>query len=232
MTPFQKRQLDLMRQMEKSLAAGLEASTIVPVQSDYANNNQIALTCISNIPKSIATTIQTKLIRPLQAIEPDFYYYPETALHVTIQNIRVIHDPPRFSPSDVAKVQSILQTYIPNTPAPEFVYSGLLSMPTSVSVIALVSPAYDQFVKQLRTSLANAGVPDDKTYFTDEAVFANTTICRYTHKPSQQFTNALVKLNDTYIGQFKPDNVSLVSMNAVASPAKTTVLGDYQFARI
>lgn len=232
MTPFQQKQLDLMRQMETALATGAPASTIVPMQADYQNDPQIALTIISRVPKDIAETIQTQLIEPLRAIEPEFFYYPNDALHVTIQNVRVIHDPPRFTASDVAKVDGLLKTLVPKTAPFPFIFAGLLSMPTSVSIIALVSPEYDQFIRRLRKSLTDAGVPDDKTYFTDEAVFANTTICRYTHAPSEKFTDMLTKNKDMHAGQFAPDKVSLVRMNAVASPAKTTVLGEYQFAQI
>lgn len=232
MTPFQKKQLDLMRQMEYALAADTRASTIVPMQSDYTNDTQLALTCISQVPKEIAATIQTKIIQPLRELEPDFFYYPDDALHITIQNIRVIHDPPRFSTSDVAQAQTVLATLIPKTAPFPFVYAGLLSMPTSVSLIALVSPGYDRFVRRLRTSLINANVPDDKKYFTDEIIFANTTICRYTHKPSEKFTDLLIKNRDIRLGQFTPRAVRLMSMNAVAGPAKTTILGEYQFARI
>lgn len=232
MTPFQKKQLYLMRQMEYALATDTRASTIVPMQSDYTNDPQIALTIISPVPKETAETIQTQLIRPLHKLEPDFFYYPDEALHITIQNIRVIHDPPRFNASDVAKVQSILETLIPKTTPFPFAYAGLLSMPTSVSIIALVSPGYDRFVRKLRTSLIDAGVPDDKKYFTDEIIFANTTICRYTHKPSQKFTDVLTKNIHIQLGQFTPAAVRLMSMNAVAGPTKTAVLGEYQFARI
>lgn len=232
MTPFQQKQIDLMRQMEAALAAGAPASTIVPIQTDYHNDPQIALTIISRVPKDIAKTIQTQLIAPLRAIEPEFFYYPDEALHVTVQNVRVIHDPPRFTASDVAKVDALLATLVPKTRRFPFIYAGLLSMPTSTSLIALVSPEYDQFIRRLRKSLAEAGIPDDKTYFTDAAIFANTTICRYTHTPSKKFTDTLAKYKDIRAGQFAPEKATLVSMNAVASPAKTTVLGEYQFAQI
>lgn len=232
MTPFQQRQLALMRQMELQLASNTSATTIVPMQSDFINDQQIALTCISYIPKDIANTIQTQLIESLKTIEPNFYYYPIESMHVTIQNVRVIHNPPRFTASDIAKTNRMLSEIVPASNPFLFEYSGLLSMPTSVSVIALVTPEFDQFVKQLRNQLVGIGVPDDKTYFTDEIIFANTTICRYTHKPSLEFIKKLDQLNNTYIGKFLANDVSLVEINAGAYPSKTTIHGTYRFRQI
>lgn len=232
MTPFQVRQLALMRQMETQLATDPQASTIVPMQTDYWNDPQIALTCISYIPKEIAQRIQTELINPLKAIEPDFFYYPDTGLHITIQNVRVIHNPPSFTPEDVNRVQSVLESMTSSAGPFPFTYQGLLSMPTSVSLIALVTPAYDQFVRRLRASLVAVGVPDDKTYFTNEIIFANTTIIRYTHKPSKSFIETIENLQYTSIGTWTPKIVSLVTMNAVANPQKTTIHGNYSFREI
>lgn len=232
MTPFQEKQLALMRQMESQLVSDPRASTIVPMQTDYWNDPQIALTCISYVPKDIAKRIQTELINPLKAIEPDFFYYPNDGLHITIQNVRVIHNPPSFTPKDVNRVQSVLGSMAPSARPFPFTYQGLLSMPTSVSLIALVTPAYDQFVRRLRASLAAAGVPDDKTYFTDEIIFANTTIIRYTHKPSELFIETLENLQHISVGTWTPKTVSLVTMNAVANPTKTTEYGRFPFREI
>lgn len=229
MTPFQKKQLVLMRQMEASALSGQSASTIVPMQSDFIQDPQIALTCITYIPNQVAQTIQTQLIEPLRAVEPAFYYYPVEAMHITIQNVRIIHEPPNFSASDIAKVQSMLEQTVPKFGPFTFKLSGLLSMPTSISLIALIQPEYDHFVRLLRQNLVNIHVPDDKTYFTDEIVFGNTTICRYTHTPKPKFLETLQTLKDKTIGTVVANSVSLVEMNAGAHPSKTRVLGVYRF---
>jgi len=232
MTPFQRKQLDLMRHMEATLAAGSHGSTIVPMQTDYATDAQIALTCVNFIDKDLTATIQTQIIRPLQELEPEFYYYPGNALHLTIQNIRVINDPPHFNAADIAKVQQILTEITPPAGPFEFALAGLLSMPTSVSLIALIRPEYDKFVRDFRRRLTDAGVSDDKKYFTDEIMFANITVCRYTHKPSLEFLKKLQEMKDIIIGPYTTKNVSLVTMNAGASPSKTVILDTYQFSRI
>lgn len=221
-----------MRQMETSLASGGHGSTIVPVQTDYASDPQIALTCVTYINKNLTATIQNRIIRPLQKIEPDLYYYPDNALHLTIQNIRVINDPPDFSSADVAKAQKILTDITPSAGPFQFTLMGLLSMPTSVSLIALIQPEYDQFIRGFRKQLINAGVADDKKYFTDEIIFANITVCRYTHNPSPEFLKKVQSMKDIIIGSYTATNVTLVTMNAGASPSKTVVFGTYQFFQI
>lgn len=229
MTPFQKKQLDLMRQMEVQALSNPAVTTIVPMQTDYANDPQLCLTCVSFLPKDIATRIQTQILTPLKTIEPDFYYYPIESLHVTIQNIRVINYPLHFGPTEIAKTKKLLSEFVPGYEPFRFELSGTIHMPTSLVVIALVDPAYDQFVRTLRQALIDAGIPDDKKYFTDEIVFANTTVCRYTHAPSQKFLQEVKKLRDEHIGAFTVHEVSLIETNAGVHPSKTKVFGTYRF---
>lgn len=220
-----------MRQMEMGAATGTPSVTVVPMRPDFISDRQTALTCISYLPDAISERIRKQLIGPLRTIEPDFYYYPDASLHITIQNIRVIHDPPRFTATDIDIARGVLQQTANNAGPFPFILEGLFMMPTSISVIALVTPEYDRFIKQLRSDLADAGVPDDKTYFTDEMVFANTTIARFTHTPSARFTDLARSIKDTYIGEVLANEMAFVTMNAVATPEKTTVLDVFRFGR-
>lgn len=106
---------------------------------------------------------------------------------------------------------------------------GVLRLLTSTSIIVLVDAAYDQFVKRLRKRLKDAGVADDKKYFTDELVFANSTFVRFTHKPSPAFTEKLNRLRDIPLGTLEVTEISLIQTNAVCHPSKTTILGSYRF---
>ena len=218
-----------MRQMELSLASGARTSTIVPFQSNYASDPQLCLTCVSFLTKDVAKKIQNQIITLLQKLEPDFYYYPVESLHITIQNIRVINYPPHYGPTEIAKAKNLLSEFVPLYESFRFELNGTIQMPTSLAVIALASPEYDQFVRILRRAFIDADIPDDKKYFTNEIVFANTTICRYTHKPSQKFLKKLETLKDADIGTFVAGGVSLIETNAAAYSSKTRVFGTYQF---
>lgn len=231
MIPYQQRQLVLMRQMEESLARGATVSTIVPFQTDYANDPQLCLTAVSFVGADIANRIHNELISKLQTIEPDFYYYGHDSLHLTVQNVRVINSPPHFTQSDISAVRTVFADMAPRYEPFSFTLCGVLSMPTSVSVIALIEPRYDAFIRDLRQQLVAAGVPDDKTYFTDEMVFANITICRYTHVPHRLFLTQLAEYKNLPLGNLTVGDVSVITTNAGAHPSKTTVFGTYQFGQ-
>ncbi len=232
MTPFQTRQLALMRQMEQTLASDAAAATIVAFQADYATDNQLCLSLNAFVPHEITQSIQSKLIDPLRLLDPSQYYYPEGSLHITFHSIRVVHNPPTYTTADIEMSKQLLGTIIPSQRPFPFTLHGVLSMPTSASVIALITPEYNRFIQNLRRAFVRAGIPDDKKYFTDETVFANCTFCRYTHTPTKAFLEKLQELKDTYVGEFLASNVSLVETNAGAYPSRTTIFETYRFKEI
>ena len=232
MTPFQTRQLELMRQMESALAADPKASEIVTMQSDYANDNALCLTTVSYIPEQLAKIIHEAIIKPLAGIDPDQYYFPNSSMHVTIHNIRVVRDPASFTESDIEHARNLLRSSIPTYLAPTFELVGLLSMPTSISIIALVDPDYDHMVKSIRSQFAKANLADDKKYFTNEIVFANITICRFTKPPTKLFLETIEKNKNKKFGIFSPKETTLVTTNAGMHPSKTTVIESFPFRNI
>ncbi len=232
MTPFQKSQLALMRQMESTLAINPRASEIVSMQSDYANDDALCLTTVSYLPNTLAESIRRDIIAPLAVIDPDQYYFPNSSMHVTIHNVRVVRSPQSFTNHDIRLARQLLRTCIPTYTAPTFELVGLLSMPTSVSIIALVNPYFDQMVKSIRNLFAEANLADDKKYFTDEIIFANITICRYTKSPSKLFLETVQKNKDKNFGKFTPYETTLVTTNAGMHPSKTTVIESFSFRNI
>lgn len=232
MTPFQQKQLVLMRQMEIDLASGSTQTTIIPTQTNYAADNQLCLTVNTFLPTATAKKIQTLLIEPLKAIDPTQYYYPTESLHITFHSVRIIHDPPTYTAQDIKTSHELLTKCVPKQQAFPFILQGVMSLPTSTSVIALVTPEYDRFIRLLRQSFVNAGIPDDKTYYTQNVVFANSTICRYQHSPSQEFLKKLETFRDIFIGTFVAGDVVLLETNAVAHPSKTKVFGTYRFQNL
>lgn len=220
-----------MRQMESSFVTGESSSTIVSIQNNYATDPQLCLTFVTFLPPDIMEVIDNKLIKTLRAIEPDFYYFPAESLHITIQNVRTVHNPPRFTAQDIAIVRSLAHEMFSKEPPFTFTLRGVLSMPTSVSIIALVTHAYDRFIKDFRQRLTDTGVSDDKTYFTDEMVFANATICRYTHAPSKSFLESVSGFRDIEVATVTTTEVALITGNAVAHPSKTTVLETYRLRK-
>lgn len=218
-----------MRQMETRLASDENASTIVSLQTDYATDTQLCLSTNCFLSNDIANTIQTKIIKPLYRRDPTQYYYANESLHITLHSIRVIHDPPSYTHSDIKTSKQLLTKLVPKQNAFPVALHGILSMPTSVAIIVLITPEYDHFIANLRKEFIQAGIPDDKKYFTDEIVFANTTICRYVHKPSSAFLQKLKNLRNSDMGNFLIKDVSLVETNAGCHPSKTKIFDTYQF---
>jgi hypothetical protein len=229
MTPIQVKQLDLMRQMERSFALGNNPSQIVNFQTDYATDDQICLTTVSFVSKDIADAIYEKIILPLQTIDPTQYYFPKESLHITVHNIRVIAKPKTYTEQDINLARKLLTQAIPQYTRPEFELRGIITMPTSIGIIALITDTYNDMVWDLRRQFAAAGLPDNKKYFTQDVAFANITICRYTHQPSQEFINKLPQYRDTFFGMFTANETSLIESNAGIYPAKTIVHETYQF---
>lgn len=231
MISFQQKQVDLMRQMEHRFSHGHLVATIVSFQKNYATDSQMCLSVDTFLPKYITNKIQKLLIQPLKNIEPDYYYYPSETLHITFHSVRIIHDPPYYTKKDVRKSMQLLANLTPSERPFPFIFQGVLSLPTSAALIVLVTPEYDSFIKSLRQKFVASGIPDDKTYFTNDIVFANTTFCRYTKKPSEKFLTKLRQLKDTYIGEFVANKVVLLETNAVVHPSKTKIFKTYYFSK-
>lgn len=229
MTPFQTRQLALMRQMEKAFETNPSASQTVSIQNDYATDDQLCLTGVSFLPQELCEHIYKELIVTLQSIDPTQYFIPIDALHLTVQNVRVIQKPPSYDAGTIERAKSAFATVIETHKMQSFELAGLLSMPTSLAIIALTTPDYDQLVRRLRTELTNKDAADDKSYFTDKIVFANISICRYTHMPNQKWFEIIKNFKEKNLGNFTAKNVSLIETNAGCHPAKTRVFGIYNF---
>jgi hypothetical protein len=227
MTPFQQKQLILMRQMESSLASGASSSSVVPFQTDYAHDTRICLTAVSFLSNTLANIIQNRLIATLKTIEPDFYYYPNESMHITIQNIRSIHNPPNFDLNDINKAKSLFTDFFATCNQFPIILQGVIQMPTSLAVIVLMTKSYDTCIRTLRQQLISNGIYDDKQYFTDEIIFANCTICRYSRKPSQKFIQMTQTGRDELFGNGLIQSVSLIQSNAVMHPSKTTIIKTY-----
>ncbi len=220
LTTYQKKQLELVRQMESLAAAGVTRSTIVPILKDYPRDPQRTLTSVVFLPGRFQRRLYLEVIRPLQKLEPDFYYYPLPSLHITIQNIRIAHFPARYNKTDITKARRVFRQVVPKHQNFYFHLYGTLALPTSVSIIVLSSLTHARLICDLRRSLASAGLPDDKTYFS-EATFANCNICRFTHKPGVKFRNFLRQQNSHDFGRLLVSEISLIETNAVCHPSAT-----------
>lgn len=226
LTPYEQNQLSSLRQLSASMLSGTNTSTVVPVLKDYTNDPQLCLTTVVFVDPAIYRHIYEKLIEPLKAIKPSFYYYPHASLHITVQNIRVIHDPPRFTQPDIQKAFSVCRAIIPTYQSLSLRLYGAIQFATSAVIGVLHENTFDDLVLTLRKAFAAAGVPDDKNYF-NATILSSTTFCRFAHEPSQEFIRSLEAFREYDFGSMKAMKIYLVETNSVAHPQKTKVHGEF-----
>lgn len=203
------------------------SSTIVDMLNNYAVDNQLCLTTVAFVPKSIADIIQTKIIKPLKNIEPSHYYYPENSLHLTIKNIRTVHSPPLFTQKNITKVEKSFSKIIPGYKKFSFQLKGLLKLPTSLALRAYCDETVKKLIKNLDETLNIIGVPDNKKYMSNDVYWGNITLCRYTKNPSKNFLSIADELKNEFIGELIIQKIYLITTNSVCHPSKTKIINTY-----
>lgn len=222
------QQKALVKKLEKSVAKNNYKSTIVDVQKNYINDNQICLTSVVFIPKKISEKIIKKIINPLGKIEPEHYFYPIKSLHLTIKNVKTIHWPPLFTQSDTQKVKKLFKEIIPKFKSFDFYVEDVVLFPTSISVMAYSNNKLQKLVFALNNGLNKIGVPDDKKYFSNFVFWGNITICRFVKPPRRKFINAVKKMRNLKFGKFKVKNINLITCNAVCNPKTRKIIAEYK----
>ncbi len=226
---------DTYREMQKRAVNQLRAgsqrnmqASVVPIRSDYRTDSAICLTSVVFLPGDIAQDVHRRIVQPLQAVEPDHHYYSPDSMHITIKNIRTIHNPPLFTEADVRKVDRLFRELIPEHPSFSFWLEEVVPFPTSVSLIAYSDVGLWDLVRDLDAGLNQIGVPDNKQYVSDDVYFGNVTLCRYTRRPSREFGEALDQMTNVYQGILKVEVIHLITCNSVCAPESRRILHSYR----
>ncbi|MCR4324420.1 MAG: hypothetical protein NUV69_01910 [Candidatus Curtissbacteria bacterium] len=214
MTNYQQKQIEVINKIEKQVNGNsLRFSTVSPVE-DYENDNRQCLTSVHIPNKTLKEKIQTVLTEPLQAIEPDYYYYLPDSLHLTIKNVRVINEPAHFDENDILKVEKVFSETIPKYKEFNVYFYRLLLFPNSLALIGTTDEELDDLVLDLDKKLSEAGVPDDKKYSNLRYFFCNMTLARFS-QASKKFKQKVEELSDSI--DFEPyaiNSVTLLTCNA------------------
>ena len=221
---------ELQKRAVNQLRAGSQRNlraSMVPIRSDYRTDSAICLTSVAFLPDDIAHDIHRRIVQPLKAIEPDHHYYSPDSMHITIKNIRIIHNPPLFTEADVRKVDRLFAKLIPQHPRLSFWLEEVVPFPTSVSLIAYSDVGLRDLVHALDAGLNKIGVPDNKQYVSDDVYFGNVTLCRYTHAPTKIFCDAVEQIADVYKSALKAEVIHLITCNAVCAPESRRILHSY-----
>lgn len=219
---WKQQQLAAMAALEQISSSDRSLKSVVEIQKDYVLDKRLCLTMVAFIPEDIAAQIEDELLTPLKQIDSDQYFYPPQSLHITIQNVRTISDPPTFNQLDVGNIVNTVATVFDQSGPLHFELNGLLRLRTSLSIRAFSNEQLLPICRELRLKLAQAGYPDDKDYVSQDVVFGNITVCRYTHEPQPEFIKALDRLPN-FSAELKVEEVSLISTNAICHADSTKV---------
>jgi hypothetical protein len=148
-------------------------------------------------------------------------------MHTTIKNIRLKHDPPLFTPSDVEKVDKLFQEIIPSFPTFDFVLEDVLALPTSAALMGYSDQTLQKLVLALDEGLKSIGVPDDKKYFSDSIFWSNVTFCRFVERPGERFLAALRQMRNIVIGTSRVEKIHLITCNFTCSSNSKKIIGEY-----
>jgi 2'-5' RNA ligase len=220
---YQKEVINKLEQQVKSNS--LSVSTVAAI-GDFQNDPRICLTSVHFPNKSLIKKITETILNPLRKIQPEHFYYPDNLIHITIKNVRVINNPPHFSPTDIEKVKKVFDEIIPKHKQFKIYYYRLLLFPANLTLIGTTDPELDNIILKLDSELLKVGVPDDKKYVNDKYFFSNVTLARFLKPVSDEFRRKVEDLSSRIL--FDPyitDSVSLVTANAVMQ--KRNVLGNW-----
>lgn len=214
----QQHQIKIIDQIEKQIKANsLQSSTVSPVM-DFENDSRICLTSVHFPALELMSYISESIINPLKKISPEHYYYSDKSFHITIKNIRVIHDPPSFTPENIKTVQEVFSKTVPHHKKFKIYFYRLLLFPNNLALMGTTEPELDNIVLDLDKYLTENGVPDDKHYVNSKYFFCNITLARFNSGVSKQFVNAVEELSKNItIDPYVIDSVSLITANAVLS---------------
>lgn len=220
-------QEQLIKKIKIDLKKHRFTSTIVKMQKDYQNDDQMCLSSLSFMDRCNSSKIITQIIKPLKQIDSDQYYFSADNLHLTIKNIRTIHKPPLFTNEDVIRVDKLYQKLIPQLPSFTFTLKNLVLFPTSLAIFGYSDSSLQKIVQTLDCGLKKIWVSDNKKYVSDKIFFGMSTLVRFTKPPTQEFLNKINELKNIKIGEFKVDKINLIICNAVCDPKSRKIINSY-----
>lgn len=227
MENYKEEQYKLFEKLEDQFRKNSNAAEIVEPVSDYVSDNRICLTSVVFPPEKIIEDINAKIVIKLSGVDENQYFYLSDSLHLTIQNIRIINDPPLFTDDDIDKVRAVFRKVIPKHNKFSINLKGLFETPTSFSIRGYCDNNLQKLILNLREEMIATGVPDNKKYGSDSVFFGNITVCRYTKKPNERFFEIIKELKNIEIGDLEVKKISLITTNAVAHPGKTKIIEEF-----
>jgi 2'-5' RNA ligase len=226
LTAHQLKQIEVINTIERQIKEKAIIFTTVSPVADYHNDQRMALTSVHMPRPDFIHKVITSIIEPLKKVEPDFYYYTNENLHMTVKNVRVINDPPHFTDKDIEKAAIVFNSVIPQHSRFNVYFYRLLLFPNNVSLIGTTDEELDKIILDLSNGLNKAGVPDDKVFANSSYFFSNMTLARFNKIPSDIFKQKVEELSGSISYEpYEVDSVTLLTCNAVLQ--KKSIAGQW-----
>lgn len=230
--PLTYRQLQERIVNELRLLPGeTDHPVLPPAGYDYAGDPAMALTSVVFLPPSLARDIQRAVIAPLQLMEPQHYYYPPEAMHLTIKNVRTVHDPPLYADMDIQRTHALFAKVTARHAPFSFTLEQVVALAGSMCLIGYGDEQFRELVLDLRAGLRNLGIPEDVHLASTEVFFGNVTLCRYGCAPSDGLLRAVMERAYTYRADLRVGLIHLITCNRVCAPASRRILHTYRLGK-
>lgn len=226
----QKKQREVINLLEQQVInKTINFSTVAPVE-DYEADTRICLTSIHLPHQELITKVQNKLIAPLKEISPNYFFYPDDSLHMTIKNIRVINDPPHFTREDINKAERVFESVVPKHKKFKVYFYRLFLFHNNLALIGTTDPELDDIVLDLDKELNAVGLPDDKKYINDKYFFCNMTLSRFNNTPPLEFVKKVDELSkNIFFEPYVVDSITLITCTAVFT--KKNIIKTWQLGK-
>lgn len=215
-TSHQKKQIEVIDSIENQINNNvLNFSTVEPIEN-FENDPRLCLTGVHLPSQKLIDTVYDSIIKPLQTISPNHYYYEKSSLHLTVKSVRVINNPPHFTETDIQNARIVFEDIIPEHKKYQVYFYRLLLFPSNLALIGTTDPELDSIVLDLNEKLKVAGISDDKQYTNSHYFFCNMTFARFNSQLTNDFIEKVKNLSrNISFEQYMIDSVTLLVGNAV-----------------
>lgn len=226
MNSHQSKQKQIIEEMDRQVRNNALNFSSVASIDNYETDSRLCLTSV-HIPSKVFThKIQSSLIQQLQHIKPEYYYYSDNSLHITIKNVRVVNNPPHFTEETTTLATGVFNDIVQHNKKFRIYFYKLILFPNNVSLIGTTDPEFDDLFLDLDKGLKAAGIPDDKRYLNAKYFFCTMTLCRFNTEPSSKFVEKVKELeNSIMLEPYEVDSVTLLTCNAMFK--KQNLLGTW-----
>lgn len=204
-----------------ALAAG-GAASVVPIRKQYVGA-ALCLTVIHLLDEQIASLISKDIISVLRDIEDHHYWYSTQDLHLTIKNIRSAKPSRSYGSGDIRQAIIAIQRACMDIAPLRFSIRSPICLSSSVVLKVFGMLDHRDAIHRLDAELVRAGIPDDKTYLSNDVFIGNITLCRFTEPPGMTLRSAVASMEHLDLGRYVVDSIQLVECDEVCSTASRIV---------